>query len=236
MKMLPNKPKKIIITKPPRKAGLPPNRTIFGQAFLALIIFLFLVSLYSLISDTSKAVEEISLSTLAQEISLGNVSAITITGDKLEITLLDGVEKISKKEVGTALSTTLKNYDVSPEALSEVDIEVKNDQGFMYWFASLAPILLPIAFIVFFLWFLSRQVKGAGMQAFSFGQSKARLTTPDDKNQKVTFKDVAGCKEAKEELREIVDFLKNPKKFLDIGAPMRRNVRGGWSFSCARPL
>jgi len=222
--MLPNKPKKIIITKPPRKAGLPPNRTIFGQAFLALIIFLFLVSLYSLISDTSKAVEEISLSTLAQEISLGNVSAITITGDKLEITLLDGVEKISKKEVGTALSTTLKNYDVSPEALSEVDIEVKNDQGFMYWFASLAPILLPIAFIVFFLWFLSRQVKGAGMQAFSFGQSKARLTTPDDKNQKVTFKDVAGCKEAKEELREIVDFLKNPKKFLDIGARIPKGI------------
>ena len=222
--MLPNKPKKIIITKPPRKAGLPPNRTIFGQAFLALIIFLFLVSLYSLISDTSKAVEEISLSALAQEISLGNVSAITITGDKLEITLLDGVEKISKKEVGTALSTTLKNYDVSPEALSEVDIEVKNDQGFMYWFASLAPILLPIAFIVFFLWFLSRQVKGAGMQAFSFGQSKARLTTPDDKNQKVTFKDVAGCKEAKEELREIVDFLKNPKKFLDIGARIPKGI------------
>ena len=137
---------------------------------------------------------------------------------------MDGGERVSKKEAGTALTTTLKNYDVNKEALSKVNIEVKNDQGFLYWFASLAPIFLPIAFIVFFLWFLSRQVKGAGMQAFSFGQSKARLTTPDDKSQQVTFKDVAGCKEAKEELREIVDFLKNPKKFLDIGARIPKGI------------
>jgi len=84
--------------------------------------------------------------------------------------------------------------------------------------------LLPILFIVFFFWYLSRQVKGAGMQAFTFGQSKARITDPNDKNNKVTFKDVAGCKEAKEELKEIVDFLKSPKKFLDIGARIPKGV------------
>ena len=222
--MLSNKPKKIIITKPPKRDGTPSDRGLLGQAFLALVIFLFLVSIYSLVSDRPKSVEEIPLSLLAEEISLGNVSSITVTGDKLEITYLDGEKKISKKEAGTALTTTLKNYDVPREALSQVNIEVKNDQGFLYWFASLAPIILPIAFIVFFLWFLSRQVKGAGMQAFSFGQSKARLTSPDDKSQKVTFKDVAGCKEAKEELREIVDFLKNPKKFLDIGARIPKGI------------
>jgi len=222
--MLPNKSKKIIITKPPRKGGLPPTRGFLRQGLLAIIIFFLLVSVYSLISDTSKSLEEMSLSTLAQEITLGNVSSIVITGDRLEVTFQDGVEKVSKKEAGTALSTTLKNYDVSSEALSNVNIEVKNDQGFLYWFASLAPIILPIGFIVFFLWFLSRQVKGAGMQAFTFGQSKARMTSPDDKSQKVTFKDVAGCKEAKEELREIVDFLKNPKKFLDIGARIPKGI------------
>ena len=221
--MFPNKSKKVII-KIPKKGGLKPGRGLLSQAALAFVIFFLLVSAYSLISDKSKSVEEVSLSVLAQEITQDKVSSIVITGDKLEVTYLDGVEKISKKEVGTALSTTLKNYDVSPESLSKINIEVKNDQGMLYWFASLAPIILPIAFIVFFLWFLSRQVKGAGMQAFSFGQSKARLTTPDDKSQKVTFKDVAGCKEAKEELREIVDFLKNPKKFLDIGARIPKGI------------
>jgi cell division protease FtsH len=69
-----------------------------------------------------------------------------------------------------------------------------------------------------------RQVKGAGMQAFTFGQSKARLTDPADKSQRITFKDVAGAKEAKEELTEIVDFLKNPKKFIDIGARIPKGV------------
>ena len=225
MKGFSNKPKKFIVSKPPKGGNTPPGWVLLRQAFLALIIFFSLVSIYSFVRDSSRDVEEISLSALAQEISLGNVSSITIIGDKLEIIFRDSEEKkISKKETGTALTTTLKNYDVSPEALSKVDIEVKNDQGFLYWFASLAPIVLPIAFIVFFLWFLSRQVKGAGMQAFTFGQSKARLTHPDDKSQKVTFKDVAGCREAKEELREIVDFLKNPKKFLDIGARIPKGI------------
>ncbi|MBT3283053.1 ATP-dependent zinc metalloprotease FtsH, partial [bacterium] len=83
---------------------------------------------------------------------------------------------------------------------------------------------MPLIFIIFFIWFLSRQVKGAGMQAFSFGQSKARMIDPKDKAQRVTFKDVAGAKEAKQELSEIVDFLKNPKKFLEIGARIPKGI------------
>ena len=62
------------------------------------------------------------------------------------------------------------------------------------------------------------------MQAFTFGQSKARIIDPNDEKNKVTFKDVAGAREAKEELREVVDFLKNPKKFLDIGAEIPKGV------------
>jgi cell division protease FtsH len=86
------------------------------------------------------------------------------------------------------------------------------------------PIALPIIFILGIFWMLTRQVKGAGMQAFTFGQSKARVIDPADKNQRVTFKDVAGSKEAKEELQEIVEFLKSPKKFLDIGARIPKGV------------
>lgn len=218
------KTKKIIITKPSGKGGLPSGRGPLSQGILALLIFFSLVSIYSAISNPGKALEEISLSTLAEDIRGGKVTGIIVIGDKLDVTYQDGTEKLSKKESGTALTTTFKNYDIEQSALSKINIEVRNDHGFLYWFGSLAPIILPIVFIVFFLWFLSRQVKGAGMQAFTFGQSKARMTRPDDKSQKVTFKDVAGAKEAKEELREIVDFLKNPKKFLDIGARIPKGI------------
>ncbi len=219
-----NKTKKIIIKKAQGKSGGPSGRGPLSQGALALVIFLILVSLYSFFSGGSSKAEEISLSTLARDVSSGAVSEIKVVGDTLTAIYKEGeVEKVSKKEAGTALTTTLKNYDVSAEALSGVSIVVDDNQGPLFWFASLAPILLPIIFIVFFLWFLSRQVKGAGMQAFTFGQSKARLTAPNDKS-RVTFKDVAGAREAKEELKEIVDFLKNPKKFLDIGARIPKGI------------
>jgi len=113
---------------------------------------------------------------------------------------------------------------VLPEKLQAVKISVEKESGFAFWFANLAPFLIPALFILAFIWFLTRQIRGAGMQAFSFGQSKPRIIFPHDKKQKVTFKDVAGVKEAKEELTEIVDFLKNPKKFLDIGAQIPKGV------------
>ncbi len=224
MVQLPKKSKKVIITKTSKPGGLPPGRGLAGQAIIALIIFILLASLYSALAGRSKGRQEISISTLASDIATGQVASISVTGDRLDITYENGLEKVAKKETGTALSTTLANYDIPQPALGKVDIQVRDDRGFFYWFASLAPILLPIIFIIFFIWFLTRQVRGAGMQAFTFGQSKARLTTPDDKGQKVSFKDVAGAKEAKEELREIVDFLKNPKKFLDIGARIPKGI------------
>ena len=132
--------------------------------------------------------------------------------------------KEAKKEVETSLSQSLVNYGVTPSQMSAVQTKIVEGTGFWYWFMNLAPILIPVIFILLFFWIISRQVKGAGMQAFSFGQSKARIIDPDDANQLVTFKDVAGVKEAKEELNEIVDFLKNPKKFLDIGARIPKGV------------
>ena len=195
-----------------------------GSIAGALLVFMLLTALYLLVSGTPKKIEEVSISDLAKSVSAGEVKKIQVEGGELTITYQNDEIKKAKKEIESSLSQTLFNYGVKPEALSSTQIEVTADTGFMFWLGNILPFLLPILFIVFFFWYLSRQVKGAGMQAFTFGQSKARITDPNDKNNKVTFKDVAGCKEAKEELKEIVDFLKSPKKFLDIGARIPKGV------------
>jgi len=149
-----------------------------------------------------------------------------VRGSQLEVSYFEEGRNNSeaKKETGTAASETLANFGVTPEQLSQVKIDVQNETGFAYWLRNFAPFLFPLVFLGIIIWFFSRSVKGAGMQAMSFGASKAKMIDPNDNSQKVTFKDVAGAKEAKQELEEIVDFLKNPKKFLDIGAEIPKGV------------
>ena len=190
----------------------------------AIFIFMLITALYLVLSGGGKETSEIPISDLAKNVSEGVVRKIVVEGDKLSVTYTNDEIKTAKKETDSSLSQTLFNYGVTSEALSKTEIEIKNESGFAFWLLNVLPFLLPITFILLFFWYLSRQVKGAGMQALSFGQSKARMTDPNDKNNRVTFKDVAGCKEAKEELKEIVDFLKSPKKFLDIGARIPKGV------------
>ena len=184
---------------------------------------LVLVTLYSIFFGQTPTAN-VSISQLASDIKAGTVQSIAIEGDTLNVTYTNGAKKTGKKETENSLSTTLSNYGLKPDEISKVAIEVKDQGGFQYWFFALAPIVFPLLFVAGFIWFLSRQVRGAGMQAFTFGQSKARMIDPRDSAQRVTFSDVAGAKEAKEELTEIVDFLKNPKKFLDIGARIPKGV------------
>ncbi len=196
------------------------NNTLFhGSA-----IFIGLLIVYSVIASQVTVPEQLSVSDLARDISAGRVLSVVVIGEELKVTYIDKSEKKSKKENETSLSETLVNYGVSKEKLSTVNIEVKNESGFLYYLINLSPFLIPLIALGIFVWIITRQMRGAGAQAFSFGQSKARMTGPDDKKQRVTFKDVAGAKEAKEELSEIVDFLKNPKKFLDIGARIPKGI------------
>jgi len=209
--------------KPPVVPG--PGMGQFMANILAVVIILIgIIGLFSLFQDKEAEIAEVPVSELAREVLAGDVAKITVLNEKLEIELTDGTLQFSKKEVESALSETLARYGVGPEALGAVEIGLKNPSGVSYWLLNSLPFLLPILFILMFFWFISRQVRGAGMQAFTFGQSKARIIEPGDKKQRVTFKDVAGAKEAKEELMEIVDFLKNPKKFLDIGARIPKGV------------
>jgi len=195
-----------------------------GNLLTTIFIFIILMSIYSLIESFVQPSNTIPLSSVATDVAAGKVTTITVKGDSLELTYDDGIIKTSRKDPSAGLPETLATYGVTPAQLAEVSITVQGQSGFEFWFLTLAPILLPLFFIAFLFWFLSRQVKGAGMQAFSFGQSKARITDPADLSQRVTFADVAGAREAKEELLEIVDFLKNPKKFLDIGARIPKGI------------
>jgi len=205
---------------------------LFKQAAFTFLIFLFLTSMYSLIQEQKGGKKEIALSELASDVTKGKVAELTVRADEIEVKYKspdnnvkeDAVLIFAKKEAGVPIAETLVNFGVPSKEISAVTITIKSPSGVLYWLGNVAPFLLPILFLAFIIWFLSRQVRGAGMQAFSFGQSKARIISPLDKKQKISFKDVAGAKEAKEELKEIVDFLKNPKKFLDIGAQIPKGV------------
>jgi cell division protease FtsH len=218
-----NKPKNIL---PELPKGLQPKKTpnLMNQIFIAIFIFMAITVAYSYLSEPAEDIKSLTISDVAKGITGGSIEKIVVTGSEVNITYKDKTKGVAKKEVESSLSGTLFNYGVTPVELASTPIEIKNESGFGYWLLNILPFLLPVLLIVFFVWMLTRQVKGQGMQAFTFGQSKARITDPNDKNNKVTFKDVAGAKEAKEELKEIVDFLKNPKKFLDIGARIPKGV------------
>lgn len=224
----PKKPrnKKPVASLPPRRGwrGLFGGPSFFGNLVTTILIFLLLMSAYSLATGFVQPTSDVPLSAVAADVAAGKVASITVNGDSLELVYADSSHKTSRKDPAAGLPETLATYGVTPAELAKVAITVQGQSGFQFWFITLAPVLLSFLFIAFLFWFLSRQVKGAGMQAFSFGQSKARVIDPADSSQRVTFADVAGAREAKEELLEIVDFLKSPKKFLDIGARIPKGI------------
>ena len=195
------------------------------QLAIAFAVFLLLSTGYSLVREyIVSETESVPLSQIAADINAGSIVSILVEGDAITATYTDKTEKKSRKESEASFTETLANYQVSEEKIGAVKIEIKDEGGARFWFLTLAPLLVPVLLLFGIIWYLSRQMKGAGMQAFTFGRSMARLINPEDQVQRVTFKDVAGAKEAKEELTEIVDFLKNPKKFIQIGARIPKGV------------
>ena len=220
-----NKKEENNINNPGNKNEKKPSRFgLLNSISLAILALFIVVSIFSFLSEQNGDIKSISISELAHDVGMGSVKTITVKGNNLVAEYDDKVIKKAKKEVDSSITETFSRYGLTPEKLNAVKIDVVSPSGLLYWFVEIAPFLLPIFFIAILLWFLTRQAKGAGMQAFSFGQSKARIIMPDDNKQRVTFKDVAGAKEAKQELAEIVDFLKNPKKFLEIGAVIPKGI------------
>jgi len=208
-----------------RRPRMPRGDNFWVNLATSVLILLLIAGAYTYFAGGgTPAPGQIAISQVAQDIEAGKVASIDINGDALTITYADKTQKTAQKEPGEALTQTLFNYGVTAGEMSKVTITVEGQSDWVFWFETLGPFAGSILLIAFFIWYLSRQVRGAGMQAFSFGQSKPRVIEPGDLTQRVTFKDVAGAKEAKEELLEIVDFLRNPKKFLDIGARIPKGI------------
>ncbi len=190
----------------------------------ALLIFAMLAFGYSLYLEQAQERDIIPLSQVVEDIKAGAIEKVVVEEEALLLDYRNGSVKKALKETDAAFSETMANYGITPEQYAGLNVEVKGPSGFAFWSRALFPFFIPIFLIAIFLWMMSRQVQRANVQALGFGQSRARLIAPDDLKDKITFKDVAGVDEAKEELKEIVDFLKNPKKFLDIGARIPRGV------------
>ena len=192
----------------------------------AIVIILLVASALSYWQEGSRK-EPIPLSELATLIEKGQVQSIEVSGTTVTAKVLQKgkvVERTAQKEAGVSLIETLTNLGVTPKQLRNIPIAIKEEGGLHYWIVTLLPFLLPTVLLLVLVWFIAQQIRGAGMQAFTFGQTRARVIFPDDKAQRVTFKDVAGLKEAKAELEEVVDFLRHPKKYIDIGAQIPKGV------------
>ena len=170
--------------------------------------------------------EVIGVGKLVEEINAGAVKQIVVQGDMLQVTLKDDKAKPQqvKKEMQESFGDIMKNYGVSDDARKQLQVEVKDESSWKYWLINLLPSILPLILFVVIIYFMSRGVQGMNNKAMGFGQSNPRQVKPEDNKDKKTFTDVAGAKEAKEELVEVVDFLKDQKKFTDMGAKIPKGV------------
>ncbi|KKP36292.1 MAG: ATP-dependent zinc metalloprotease FtsH [Candidatus Peregrinibacteria bacterium GW2011_GWA2_33_10] len=199
----------------------PPNNWM-----VLLIASLILIGFYFVFNPQDKNIEKVDLSTFIEYVNNEEIDQIKIKDNKIFLTLKkdkngNTIEKYAIKEEGQSVYEILKDVPEELKNPQNLKIEVIDTEGGSIWkdlLLSFLPFLLLIGFFVF----MMRQAQNSNNQAMSFGKSRATLV--DKETQRTTFKDVAGCKEAKEEMIEIVDFLKNPKKYNQMGAKIPKGV------------
>jgi cell division protease FtsH len=186
-----------------------------------LLILVAVVALFYSASQSADHPPEIDLTEVASLVQSGKVTALTVSGDDLLVTQEHNQTAVSHKEPGVNLTTALTQMGVTPEALAKVEFKVAPPSDTSNWFAIVGT-LLPVLLIGGLFLMILRQAQGTNNQAMSFGKSRARVFTGDKPT--VTFNDVAGAEESKQELQEVVEFLKEPQKFASLGARIPKGV------------
>ncbi len=191
---------------------------IYILLFIAIIAMVFFT-----VNQQSGAQEEIPINELATDIKNGDVEQIIEDDSRLEITYTNNDIKTSTKDPSTPLIDQLVALGVTPEELTSegliIDIQLPSP---LLGLVSIASYILPFIILIGLFWFIFRQAQGSNNAAMSFGKSKARMFSGDHPT--VTFEDVAGVDEAKEELQEVVEFLREPQKFIALGARIPKGV------------
>ena len=194
------------------------------NSVIYLLVIAAIVALVLSVVNGQNQAQELEISELAKQLEQrpSMVEKITIqeSGD-LVIDYLDSsrAEETSRKETDVSLFETMTSLGVSQESLASIEIEVEPDSVWSDWLGLIITVI-PLLIFGALLFFMVRQAQGSNSQAMNFGKSKAKMFTGDKPT--VTFDDVAGADEAKEELNEVVEFLREPEKFISLGREYRR--------------
>lgn len=199
-----------------------PTRNRSSIIYLLLFVAIIVMVVYQF-QQQSTTQEPLTINELAADIQNGKVNRVVEDENQLLATYSDGIEKESHKESDATLVQQLKELGVSTEALSSenIIIEVKPPSAWL-GIATALGYFIPFILLAGVFWFVFRQAQGSNNAAMSFGKSRARMFSGE--NPAVTFDDVAGIEEAKEELVEIVEFLREPEKFISLGARIPKGV------------
>jgi len=198
-----------------------PTRNRSSIVYLLLFIAIIVMVVYS-IQQNGPGQEAVPINEVAADIQKGLVNRIIEDDNRLIVVYNDG-EKISHKETNANLIEQLVALGVTPEQLSSerLKLEIKPPSAWLS-IATILGYVLPFVILAGVFWFVFRQAQGSNNAALSFGKSRARMFTGDQPT--VTFEDVAGVEEAKEELEEVVEFLREPEKFISLGARIPKGV------------
>ena len=201
----------------------PRNRSTFIYILLFAAIIILVVYNFQ---TSASAQQTLSINQVAQDVRQGKISRISIEETRILLVYKEdekGIERVSHIEVSSTLVEQLKNLGVTTEELApgSLSLEVKPPSPWL-GIATALGYVLPFLVLGGVFWFVFRQAQGSNNAAMSFGKSRARMFTGDQPT--VTFEDVAGIDESKEELREVVEFLKEPEKFISLGARIPKGV------------